>query len=179
MIFFLLYTAFLVFGERPFVDIRTSRINRYGSWGKWETCPDGTYVKGFRLKVEEKQGDLEDDTAMNGVRLYCAAIDKPLNLSVRVSSYVAPWGKWKVLIECYGGNLMTGIQMRVEPPKGLEDDTAANNMNMICSDKKVHGGDGLDWGYWSDWYHCPPKMAVCGLRTQVEFFNKMQGQKHL
>lgn len=43
------------------------------SWGHWtnkKTCPTGSAVMGIKTKVEGSQGS-QDDTALNGVRLYC------------------------------------------------------------------------------------------------------------
>ena len=45
-----------------------------GYWGTWSynfICPAGENVVGFKNRVESKQGE-GDDTAMNGLRMYCA-----------------------------------------------------------------------------------------------------------
>ena len=39
-------------------------------------CPDGEYICGFRLKVEESQGIL-DDTATNAIRMQCCPPPPP------------------------------------------------------------------------------------------------------
>lgn len=44
-----------------------------GKWGTWypmQTCPIGSAVCGISVRFETRQGD-RDDTALNGVKLYC------------------------------------------------------------------------------------------------------------
>ena len=46
-------------------------LGYWGSWSKNFICPAGENVVGFINRVESKQSD-GDDTAMNGLRMYCA-----------------------------------------------------------------------------------------------------------
>ena len=45
----------------------------FTSWGVWQTanyCPQGWAVVGFVTRVEDPQGS-DDDTSLNGVRMFC------------------------------------------------------------------------------------------------------------
>ena len=44
----------------------------WGSWKPAQKCPAGTAVRGIRTQIEGKQG-WGDDTALNGVELYCSS----------------------------------------------------------------------------------------------------------
>ena len=47
----------------------------YGDWGIKQFCQNGGYAVGFATKVEEAQGQGQDDTAMNGLKLQCSGGD--------------------------------------------------------------------------------------------------------
>ena len=49
---------------------------------------------------------------------------------------------------------------RSEPRQIAGDDTAGNNLNLYCSDKHWHYGDGLSWGGWSTKVYCPSKNDI-------------------
>ncbi len=56
---------------------------------------------------------------------------------------------------------------------GGRDDTAANNLDIRCSQPNGDGshwlrGDGRTWGSWGRNIFCPSGTAVCGIATQVE-----------
>ncbi|OXB52381.1 hypothetical protein ASZ78_001115, partial [Callipepla squamata] len=79
------------------------------------------------------------------------------------------WGEWRSARGCPRSSRVVAFRLRVEAPRGLRDDTAANDADMACSDGTVLRGDGAaggEWGEWSD--SCPPALGVCGLRTRVE-----------
>ena len=77
-----------------------------------ENCPilvaeqnGHNYVTSFRLKSESKQGG-GDDTALNGVELFC-------NDGNHIHSGVGPWGSWTGWTKvCTGG--YTKVKIRVE-----------------------------------------------------------------
>lgn len=47
---------------------------KWGKWGSWQYCPAGSFAIGYSMKVEDHQGkkSKEDDTAVNGIKLYCS-----------------------------------------------------------------------------------------------------------
>merc|ERR1712080_376224 len=49
--------------------------SNWGDWGRLEFCPEGSWAAGFQLKVEKDCGAMCDDTALNGVRLFCTGVD--------------------------------------------------------------------------------------------------------
>jgi len=57
---------------------------------------------------------------------------------------------------------------RSEKNQLLADDTAANNLRVICSGGQILDGEGLTFGDWTAERHCPRQHYVCGIKTQVE-----------
>ena len=65
---------------------------------------------------------------------------------------------------------LTGAKQRTLGKQLLGDDTAANNLKMVCSDGEElwTDGDSRDWGYWEKNYqYCPTGTAICGMATKV------------
>ena len=135
-------------------------------------CNPGKYVVGFQLKTEKEQGD-GDDTALNGIKLQCAAVGLARDDSI-VHSTVGEWGDWGQYFRCPIGSVLTGYQLRSESEQGQGDDTAANNLLGFCSSSVTSVetdavvGDGLSWGDWTERRDCPSGYGICGIRTQVE-----------
>lgn len=46
----------------------------WGTWTDWNYCPAGSAACGLSIRVEANQGTNRDDTAMNGLRLYCCTL---------------------------------------------------------------------------------------------------------
>ena len=86
----------------------------WGDWGNHEFCRNGGYAVGFATKVEGAQGQGQDNTAMNGLKLQCSGGDS-------ITSAHQVWGSWN-----YAGNAKvncnlgyTGAKVRVEGPQGV------------------------------------------------------------
>ena len=71
---------------------------------------------------------------------------------------------------CSNGGYVTGFQLKVEK-NGLDlDETATNNIRILCSENaEPIEADGETWGAWGEVQQCEgPQEAVCGIRTQVQ-----------
>jgi len=138
-------------------------IGHTGDWGKLDLCPPGQYVVGFALKSEKNRG-VHDDTALNGVRLRC-------NGGGTVASTVQKWGHWTPEQVCHGGAVY-GFQIQIESVRGVKDDTAANNVNLVCKigghHRILHGRSLTHWGKWSHWLKCRNGMVAVGIQTRVQ-----------
>ncbi|XP_050948894.1 vitelline membrane outer layer protein 1-like [Labeo rohita] len=137
----------------------------WGSWGYKDMCPAGTYAAGFSLRVEEPSHILNDDTALNGIRLHCVNVSK--GYYAEVQSVVGHWGKWTKIKWCPSG-FLTAFQLRVQSSQGIKDDTAANNIRFKCSQGPLVEGDGTAWGEWGDWSPLCQGKGICGITTRVE-----------
>ncbi|XP_075433790.1 vitelline membrane outer layer protein 1-like [Ascaphus truei] len=159
----LLLSLFSVgYGQTPPV-LYVSNGGPWGDWGALQTCPDGSRAKAFSLKVEGNQGK-GDDTALNGIRLHCVSNNN--NGEFPIQSTEGAWGSWASPVRCPNGNLIA-FRLRVEPPQGDGDDTAANNIIFKCSDETILEGSGQSWGTYGPWSpFC--EIGICGISTRVE-----------
>ncbi|XP_013811126.2 vitelline membrane outer layer protein 1 homolog [Apteryx mantelli] len=143
-----------------------------GPWGEWawpEMCPEGSYAGGVSFKVELPQGVVEDDTALNGVRLHCFPWGARDGSDSVVESQSGRWGRWSEPRWCPHQGHVVGFALRVQAPRHrfLSDEVAATNARFACSDGQVLEGPGPDWGEWGGWSPpCPG--AVCGVQTRQE-----------
>ncbi|XP_074023948.1 vitelline membrane outer layer protein 1 homolog [Numenius arquata] len=156
-----------VWGWDKSVTVTTLSVDNGGPWGDWgdpEFCPKGSYATGFQLKVEPHKGFFGDDTGLNGVRLLCAR-------GGAVTSSEGPRGSWLPGVSCPIGGVLVAFRLRVEPPRGIWDDTAATDLHGLCSDGSSLGGPGGHGGAWGNWSlpcSAPAAGGVCGIRTRLE-----------
>ncbi|XP_075434352.1 uncharacterized protein LOC142471433 [Ascaphus truei] len=143
--------------------ISVSNGGKLGDWGPVEMCPVGSRARGFSVKVEEFQW-FGDDTSLNGIRLLCVSSNS--NEEYYIQSTEGAWGSWTSPVRCRNGNLIA-FNLRVSPPQGDGDDTAANNIVFMCSDKTILMKPGLLWGsFGRSSQIC--KIGICGISTRVE-----------
>uniref|UniRef100_A0A8C6UIJ2 Vitelline membrane outer layer protein 1 homolog n=1 Tax=Neogobius melanostomus TaxID=47308 RepID=A0A8C6UIJ2_9GOBI len=74
---------------------------RFGSWTWTESCPENYFAIGFSIRVESNQHG-GDDTAMNGVRLFCAK-DESRSLLYTIESHYGYFGDWTAPQYCPTG----------------------------------------------------------------------------
>ncbi|KAK2850863.1 hypothetical protein Q5P01_007153 [Channa striata] len=166
-VFLLSLTPWVGGQSRHSYELRVRYSTDWGDWGHADMCPEGFYASGFSIKVERKQGN-GDDTALNGVRLYCVNSNNRGGPHTTVESSVGRWGEWTPVKWCSSGYLAS-FMLRVEPSQGSGDDTSVNNIKFICSGSGAQlEGDGMEWGSWGTWSNKCPKSAICGLKTRVE-----------
>ncbi|CAG7733777.1 unnamed protein product [Allacma fusca] len=163
------------------IYIQSPRITDFGDWGEYEECPPGMYVFGFQLVSEEEQGAFGEDSALNGIYLLCLPFTARRNSPDFLSSYLSSGafsmisssvghdGYSRGIFDCPPKYFAIGFELRTEPVQGiLYDDTAANNLRLICSNGRVLEGDGESWGEWTGAQTCPRDYLICGMQTQVE-----------
>lgn len=150
--------------RRSFTDISFSGI--WGPWGKEANCPSGTFVYGYRLRIQDRHGG--DETALNDIELYCRRPNSYTVIQKIWSSYQS-WGGWTSDRFCSGSNNpVAGFYVRNEPNQGGGDDSALNTVLLVCRNDQMlipHWGI---WGNWSPRRMCPHGTAVSGFKTQVE-----------
>lgn len=117
------------------------------------------------MRVEPEQGG-GDDTALNAIALYCRYRNG--RDAGRIEPHPGFWGNWGEGRNCPQGTFMTHFQMKVEPPQGSGDDTAANSVAFWCSNNQRIEAAGSRWGAWGTWQGGFPSSAICGVRAKVE-----------
>ena len=134
-----------------------------GVWSPFESCDAGSFVIGFRQKVDPYQGS-GDDTALNAIELICN--DKETK---RIRGATGMWGSWSDEQFCKGKQRAIGFQLKQESPQGDGDDTAANALRLVCQDNSVVkvNNDG-PFGEWSKIIKCSADQVICGLRVQIQ-----------
>merc|ERR1711971_991618 len=173
--------------NRPYrVEIQPSALSHWGDWGDKSFCPDNSWAQGYQLKVESDQGGLDDDTALDGVRLECFDSKGVYTGSVESTPQYTHSGEWMSKLYCTSNSFLDGIRLRseegyykknrmyIESDKANTrslDETAANNIDMHCINKNTLSGNGMFWGEWTDWKYCPTGTAVCGLKTKVQEYS--------
>ncbi|KAH0625146.1 hypothetical protein JD844_033298 [Phrynosoma platyrhinos] len=86
-------------------------------------CPQGN-LNAFTLNVEPPKG-AGDDTAANNIQFSCTDGSK-------LKGEAKEWGKYgEWSKQCPAGGIC-GIQTKVEPPQGIRDDTALNDVQFFC-----------------------------------------------
>jgi hypothetical protein len=140
----------------------------FGSWRPWKMCGGATFVTGYAMQVEGNQGG-GDDTALNGVKIFCDAWAGGESHSVDVWKG-AYGGAYQSSKYCPHGAI-NGFNIRVEESVGgSDDDSGANDLKALCtSGDTIKAPGGQSEGKWLDEYAvCPAGTAVCGMRVLYE-----------
>ncbi|XP_028674038.1 vitelline membrane outer layer protein 1 homolog [Erpetoichthys calabaricus] len=146
----------------------TINVTNGGEFGQWtwlEICPEGFYAIGYSLRVEAYQVG-GDDTALNGIRLYCSRLNDR-SILYTVESHTGLFGDWTQTLWCPSG-VLKSFQLRVEPYQGILDDTAANNIKFRCSSSPVLEGFGQTFGDYGKWSDECKEGGICGIETKQE-----------
>ncbi len=140
-------------------------------WGQWSnkfSCPVGSYVGGYSMRVEPPQGR-GDDTALNAIALHC--YDRGGYRVAKLVPHPGIWGNWGREAHCPPGTYARGFQLKVEPLQGTGDDTGANSLKFICGNNydfptEIEASGGGTWGNW----HVPlfSTGAICAVRVKFE-----------
>ncbi|XP_077782846.1 vitelline membrane outer layer protein 1-like [Podarcis muralis] len=156
MLFLILFSCLAHAEDKNYNSILT--VTNGGPWGTWgmiQFCPRG-YAHGFSLKLECSQ---RLHPVLSKQRDVCAFL---INIDVIFDR----WGSWTQAQYCSRGNLVS-FSLRVEEGRGIDDDTAANNIMFICKDGEVLKGHGLNRGHFGSLSRrCTG--SICGIQTKVE-----------
>ncbi|XP_071537831.1 vitelline membrane outer layer protein 1-like [Panulirus ornatus] len=141
----------------------------WGLWGPVEFCEAGSFAHAFEVKYEKYSST--DDTAVNGVKLYCGTTSD--HDTGYVTSTVGQYGNWQGMRVCDKG-FLTGMRANVLESQGLlHDDVAVENVEMRCAASNetiigVQATEKFPLGKWSVWSECPIGSMVCGLKLRYE-----------
>lgn len=152
----------------------------WGGWGCADWCPPGSYAYGSNSKIEGRQYS-GDDTALNGIKLYCARHSDRNTTVDQVNSSAGPWGSWQGMgsAACWDAyKPIASVALRTEGNQGSGgDDTVVNAMKIGCgsgSSAVVNdwptkaGASVTPWGAWGASARCPAGSSICGIQTRVE-----------
>ncbi|KAH3697635.1 vitelline membrane outer layer protein 1-like [Dreissena polymorpha] len=173
--------GYLLPGEfrKVVATLHASNGGGFGSWAEPQYCARSTYAVGYKIKVEQSQGN-HDDTALNGISLVCAHLDGTFGGDI--TSGVGNFGSWYNPVYCPHDDIeyvqiMVQFNFRVEPSQGHNDDTAANDVQFKCNDLEgrdpardvvIHAPGRTGWGSWAWSTTCPENSGICGIQTRVE-----------
>ncbi|WP_186645327.1 hypothetical protein [Fluviispira vulneris] len=102
----------------------SSSVAQWGSWSNDSYCY-GPAI-GFAIQIESPQGDNADDTAANNFKLICSSGNSAY------ANVQTNFGNWSQDLVCPAGQVVVGIQTRVESDQVGGDDTALNGARLIC-----------------------------------------------
>ncbi|CAF3358010.1 unnamed protein product, partial [Rotaria sp. Silwood2] len=152
--------------------IRTNGHNEHGKYHNFEYCPPGSWAYGFQQRVEKDQGNNDDDTALNAIRLYCRSKDGKYTGSI--SSYDGDWGDWSNNVYCSGDQeFMVSAHLKTED-YSFADCTGVNSFKSRCRDvttntisaNYLEADNGAQWGDWKGEVICPQGTAICAISSK-------------
>ncbi|XP_053575504.1 vitelline membrane outer layer protein 1 homolog [Bombina bombina] len=159
-----LLSFFLASGEIVENIISVNNGGIWGVWGPLEKCPGLLKAIGFSIKVQEYQ-KLGDDTALNGIKLYCGQEGDFLT-TIEMISTKGRWGHWTSPMWCPSGYLVS-FYLRVVTEGRQRDATGVNNIKFVCSDNEHLEGLGYSWGSYGEMSEkCV--QGICGMKTKVQ-----------
>ncbi|XP_020637681.2 vitelline membrane outer layer protein 1 homolog [Pogona vitticeps] len=148
----------------------TISVTNGGPWGEWtwvDMCPRRSLAVGFSIKVLEDGGAFKDDSALNGIRLYCSS-EQRNNTIYYIESESGEFGEWSRIRWCPQGSVLHAFQLKVEPYAIRLDNTAANNIKFRCSNGVTLEGPGGPFGDYGRWSPICPKGGICGIETKQQ-----------
>ncbi|KYO26875.1 vitelline membrane outer layer 1-like protein [Alligator mississippiensis] len=122
----------------------------------------------YLLQVEE-YGGADDDTALNGIRLYCINPNNTDSTVYSIESDSGKFGQWSIITWCPRGFLVS-FQLKVETPQGIIDDTAANGIKFRCTSGAIIEGVGSTFGDYGGWSNTCIRGGICGIQTKLESY---------
>ena len=82
-----------------------------------------------------------------------------------------PWGKWGQARFCPEGTFATGFALKVEKYQSEDDDTAVNNIKLVCGNYsyfEFEGDSRSSWGTYGGNSYCPNSTFIKGFSLKVE-----------
>lgn len=140
------------------------RVEQSGQWGSPDVCPKNSWVGGMRMKVDSSQ---EGSRALNAIELQCVNLNWMFAGSITSSQGRS--GQYRKTKYCTRG-FATGYRIRSEKItdftlKCTNFDGSHGSTSYVFDSNNV-----LPWTSRYTKQECPPKMAVCGIITQLDTY---------
>ena len=98
------------------IHIRPFSLNRRGVIGPGRTCPKNAVGIGFKMKMQHYRS-MEDNSALNGVRLICTD-------DTQIKSSEGRKGDWTDELRCKKDDYMVGVKIKTEVIYSNERETS-------------------------------------------------------
>ena len=74
---------------------------------------------------------------------------------------------WGPRIACNESSFLVAFSLRVHPLNVNSDETAANDINLLCSNNVTLHGNGMTFGTFGDWSE-PCNSGICAIETRIQ-----------
>jgi len=165
-----------------------------GRWGTTENCAAGNAVRGYRVRIDNNDGDYQGLTEVN---LYCVPRNKAADKSTRnrIRSKYYTDGRLSKIVWCPAGEFVIGYRQQLYTGRTTKPyiwNFGATDVEILCGDPKAKtdktkdsGSMGIRYingalhrlkrplkppyaGTWTRDYTCGSCQVVCGIRTRVD-----------
>ena len=164
--FFLLISYFRLTISRS-DEVETVTANNEGSQGGWKTtvyCPFGSFVRGFKMRVEDS--GVSDPTELNSIEMKCYDYNNVEQGTINPEG--GSFGDWYSYSYCQDTtgyvNFLSGYRMKT----GNSSQGSMSMAGRCLSGYEFEPPGANSGGSWGSFSSCSAGTAVCGFNVKYE-----------